>query len=265
MVRGLNSSSESELGWLGEFAKGATRIPVRRELCKLITGRPSDFRRRLLSLLSFKFREFGSVMALSIIGAADEGVKRLEGASSTRDIGPPELSILLSPFDIKRLDAYANNILDYHVILDLVPSLAHLFFEKRLGPSVHLSAVQSAILLAVGLQRKQIEEVEGELGVPVSQVLALFVKVVRKVVKRMQEVQREGVSEKNGEVEGAKEASGAVRSVNGEADDATPRADERDVEMAAEVAEKDPEEESEERQVFREKQREMIQALDLSK
>lgn len=49
--------------------------------------------------------------------------------------------------------------LDYHVILDLLPAVASLFFEKRLG-DVHLSAVQSSILLALGLQRKSVEEVE---------------------------------------------------------------------------------------------------------
>lgn len=71
-----------------------------------------------------------------------------------------ELSFMLSPFDLKRLESYANNMLDYHVILDLLPTVASLYFEKRLGDEVHLSAVQSSILLALGLQRKAIEEVE---------------------------------------------------------------------------------------------------------
>ena len=71
-----------------------------------------------------------------------------------------ELSFLMSPFDLKRLESYANNQLDYHVILDLLPTVASLYFEKRLGEDVHLSAVQSSILLALGLQRKSIEEVE---------------------------------------------------------------------------------------------------------
>ena len=71
-----------------------------------------------------------------------------------------ELSILLTPFDLKRLESYANNMLDYHVIMDLLPTIASLFFEKRLGDDVHLSAVQSSILLALGAQRKSVEEVE---------------------------------------------------------------------------------------------------------
>ena len=50
--------------------------------------------------------------------------------------------------------------LDYHVVLDLLPTLASLYFEQRLGDEVRLSVVQSSILLALGLQRKSIEEVE---------------------------------------------------------------------------------------------------------
>jgi N-acetyltransferase 10 len=66
----------------------------------------------------------------------------------------------MTPFDLKRLESYANNMLDYHVILDLLPNLASLYFEKRLNGDVQLSAVQSSILLALGLQRKSVEEVE---------------------------------------------------------------------------------------------------------
>lgn len=76
------------------------------------------------------------------------------------DLSASELSILMTPFDLKRLESYANNMLDYHVILDLLPTVANLHFEKRLGAEVRLSAVQSCILLAIGLQRKTIEEVE---------------------------------------------------------------------------------------------------------
>lgn len=66
----------------------------------------------------------------------------------------------MTPFDLKRLDSYANNVVDYHVILDLLPHVASLYFDKRLGDEVSLSAVQASILLGMGLQRKSIEEVE---------------------------------------------------------------------------------------------------------
>ena len=35
-----------------------------------------------------------------------------------------------------------------------------LYFEKRLGEDVPLSAIQSSLLLGMGLQRKSVEEVE---------------------------------------------------------------------------------------------------------
>lgn len=91
---------------------------------------------------------------------------------------------------MKRLASYANNLLDYHAILDLLPSLAILYFTNRLSPSptepLRLSAVQSAILLVLGLQRRPIEAVETELGLPVAQALALFVKAVRKLSKAVE-------------------------------------------------------------------------------
>lgn len=127
-------------------------------------------------MLSFKFREFGSVTSLSVVEAANAGVKKLDEDKSkgiytvipttsltilsSTELSSAELTILLTPFDLKRLESYANNMLDYHVVLDLLPTIASLFFEKRLGDEVRLSAVQSSILLALGLQRKSIEEVE---------------------------------------------------------------------------------------------------------
>jgi len=80
--------------------------------------------------------------------------------------GPPlaltseELAFLLTPFDLKRLESYAQNSLDYHVILDLLPTVATLYFEKRLGNEMRLSVIQSSMLLGMGLQRKSVEEVE---------------------------------------------------------------------------------------------------------
>ncbi|ETW81501.1 hypothetical protein HETIRDRAFT_64813 [Heterobasidion irregulare TC 32-1] len=173
MVRGLNAANDDELQWLGEFAK--------------------DFRRRFISLLSFKFREFGSVMGLSVLEAANAGVKYLEAAQLS-GLASAELSFLMTPFDLKRLESYAQNSLDYHVILDLLPTVASLYFEKRLGDGIRLSAIQSSLLLGMGLQRKTVEEVEVELQLPVSQALALFVKLIRKITTKLQDIQKAAIS-----------------------------------------------------------------------
>ncbi|XP_006462977.1 hypothetical protein AGABI2DRAFT_224663 [Agaricus bisporus var. bisporus H97] len=242
MVRGLNSSTEPELEWLSEFTK--------------------DFRKRFVSLLSYKFREFGSVTALSVLEAAHSGIRTKEGESKD-EIQANELSLLLSPFDSKRLESYANNMLDYHVILDLMPIVAGLYFLRRLGEEVKLTAVQSAILLAVGLQRKSVEDVETELQLPVSQALALFAKLIKKISKRLVDIQKAAIS-----AELPSQSTGAVGVSR--ADDGTKEIKEKKAiegwKSVGEVLEDELNEAGDEAtKRLREKQREMIDALDLQK
>lgn len=76
--------------------------------------------------------------------------------------------------------------LDYHVIMDTVSIIASHYFEHRLAKNatdagVELSAVQKAILLALGLQFKSIDAISSELSLPVSQILALFIRTIRRV------------------------------------------------------------------------------------
>ena len=161
MIRTLsNPSGNTDNAWLGAYAR--------------------DFHKRFLSLLSFQFHAFPSILALSIIESANAGAK-LDSAYNIQPLSKSELDDSFSPFDLKRLDSYANNMLDYHVILDMIPLIAHFHFTNRLKPAVSLTGVQSSILLAIGLQRKVLEDVEKELGLPFSQLLAMFVKIVRKV------------------------------------------------------------------------------------
>lgn len=159
MIRPL-STSVNDPAWLGAFAR--------------------DFHRRFLSLLSYQFRQFPSVLALLIIESANAGA-RLDTSSPSSPLVKQELDEIFNPFDLKRLDSYANNMLDYHVILDMIPTIASLYFSGRLGPAVSLTGVQSSMLLAIGLQRKVLEDIEKEHNLPVSQLLAMFVKIVRKV------------------------------------------------------------------------------------
>ena len=159
MLRTL-STSPNDPAWLGAFSR--------------------DFQKRFHTLLSYQFREFPSVVALSIDESASRGAL-LDAASPPHVISRKELDELFSPFDLKRLDSYANNMLDYHVILDMIPTIGELYFSGRLKHAIKLSGVQSAILLSVGLQRKDLDAVEKELGLQASQLLAMFVKVMRKV------------------------------------------------------------------------------------
>lgn len=160
MLRTLDTGA-SDASWLGAYAK--------------------DFHRRFISLLSYQFRTFSSVQALAIDESANRGITLLEVQDLPTPLSKGELDALMSPFDLKRLDSYANNMLDYHVILDLLPRISEAFFLGRIKQDVKLSGVQQALLCAIGLQRKLLEDVEKELGLGTSQLLAMFVKVIRKV------------------------------------------------------------------------------------
>ena len=168
MLRPLaTASSSTDSSWLAAYAQ--------------------DFHKRFLSLLSYQFRSFASVQALSISESASRARNSSTSASefsNSKSLSRNDLDALFSPFDLARLDSYANNLLDYHVIIDLLPSLANLYFTGRLKAppcNVTLSGVQQSILLAIGLQRKDLSDVEKELNLPNNQLLAMFVKVVRKI------------------------------------------------------------------------------------
>ena len=153
-----------------------------------------DFHKRFLTLLSYQFRSFPSIQSLSI---SESATQKSSHILSSSPLTKADLDAAFSPFDLKRLESYANNMLDYHVILDMMPQIAQFFFTGRMRGSTHytsndggiqsnitsvsLSGIQQAILLAIGLQRKQLEDVEKELSVSVSQLLAMFVKIVRKI------------------------------------------------------------------------------------
>lgn len=235
MLRPLDNREDK--AWLGAFAR--------------------DFHRRFLSLLSYQFRDFASILALSVDESANAGFK-LDPANQPQSLSKRELDALLSPFDLKRLESYANNMLDYHVILDLIPSLATLYFTGRLRPAIKLTGVQQSILLAVGLQRKDLSAVENELSLPSSQLLAMFIKIMRKMSSHFSSL-----------VTGAIEAElphrehiGVSRAdASGAHDDEL--VDERFVALETGLEEELEEAGDETMKALREKQRELIDALPL--
>lgn len=135
----------------------------------------NDFRRRFINLLSYSFNTYSASLALSIL--INKSVTP-EITSMTKDI----LDIYFSSYDLKRLAMYSNNMADYHLIMDLLPSLARLYFLNMMNDT-HLSPVQSAILLGLGLQHKTVDKLAEELGLPASQLLALFNRIIRKFVQ----------------------------------------------------------------------------------
>lgn len=97
MLRPLESSDKT---WLGSYA--------------------NDFHHRFLSLLSYRFRTFEPATALGINESATSGA-RLDPSYSPPPFTKESLDQILTPFDLKRLASYANNLLDYHVIRKFIP------------------------------------------------------------------------------------------------------------------------------------------------
>ncbi|KAK5124243.1 hypothetical protein LTR85_001946 [Meristemomyces frigidus] len=236
MLRTLETGA-SDPGWLGAYAK--------------------DFHKRFLSLLSYQFRTFSSLQALQIDESATVGINLLDDAEKARPLDKTGLDELFTPFDIKRLDSYADNMLDYHVILDLMPSIAQLYFTGRMRNEngFKLSGVQQSLLCGIGLQRKTLEDVEKEVGIQTSQLLAMFVKIIRKVSTHFRQLQEGAIVKTMPE----RERQSAPDDVNGHADDINMENVGKD--LAAELAEGGAEFDKEER----ERQRKMIDDLPLDK
>lgn len=60
-------------------------------------------------------------------------------------ISRAELESAFIPYDLKRLEMYSRNMVDYHLIMDMVPTIARMFFLNQLG-DISLSAAQSVCL-----------------------------------------------------------------------------------------------------------------------
>ena len=69
------------------------------------------------------------------------------------------LQYFITLADYNRLKSYTKNQVDYHLILDLVPVLARLYFTGSFGQSLNLGYTNQVILIGLGLQMKSFEEI----------------------------------------------------------------------------------------------------------
>lgn len=154
-----------------------------------------DFRQRFMELLGYEFRKLPSGLAMTLLNVRPGFWESSAGENAAKTIS--ELKTSFSPYDLRRLESYSRNLVDYHVVLDMVPRLARIYVTGGFGSTdlFRLSPAQCAILLAIGLQRKSIDALETELGIQASQILALFNKVMRKISKHIRELEEESVAE----------------------------------------------------------------------
>ncbi|KAL5228273.1 hypothetical protein ABZP36_016538 [Zizania latifolia] len=137
-----------------------------------------DFRQRFRRLLGTSFRHLNFKLAMSVL-ASKIDFSDHEPSEYGTNITSKILGDILSPHDMKRLEAYSNNIVDYHMILDLVPILAHRYFSEKLPVNLH--GAQAAVLFCMGLQDKDIGATKEELGIQREQVLSNFIKTMKKL------------------------------------------------------------------------------------
>ncbi|KOM30646.1 hypothetical protein LR48_Vigan01g020000 [Vigna angularis] len=139
-----------------------------------------DFRQRFTKLLASTFRGMEYKLALSIIDPKinfkDQDPKEIASEKYLQSIGEH-----LSPHDMKRLEAYVDNLADFHLILDLVPTLTRLYFQQKFP--VTLSYAQASVLLCIGLQNQNISYIEGQTNLERQTILSLFIKVMKKFYK----------------------------------------------------------------------------------
>lgn len=167
----------------------------------------NDFERRFSTLLSFSFREIDLQTCLNILNArltiqkatnnedamqddkdqqdsqSQQRVRNILDQYILTNLQNEEVRNLITLLDLKRLQSYSSNLIDFYMIRDLIPIVARLFFLKAIDPACRLSQGQAVILAGLGLQHREIESVCGEIDIEVSQALALFNKSIKRISK----------------------------------------------------------------------------------
>ncbi|XP_047369805.1 RNA cytidine acetyltransferase isoform X2 [Vespa velutina] len=160
MLYKINSDQETDNNWLSAYWK--------------------DFRRRFITLLSYSFNTYPASLSLSIL--TNKAVP-VESITLTKEI----LDVYFTSYDLKRLDMYSNNMADYHLIMDLLPSLGRLYYLNMMG-DIHFSPAQLAIILGLGLQHKTVDKLAEELNLQSSQLLGLFNRIIRKSIQYLNSI-----------------------------------------------------------------------------
>jgi N-acetyltransferase 10 len=162
MIRALPKTSGVDDKWLDAFV--------------------NDTKRRFVSLLSGSFRDMPIRLAISVLEKMAECKDVVDRAgNASGKIKAEELSYLMTPHDMKRLELYGRNLCDHHLVTDLLPTIARLYFTGRFGEDFKLSSAQAAIVCGIGVQNRDVDAMTSELGLPSNQVLAMFNKAVRKM------------------------------------------------------------------------------------
>lgn len=142
-----------------------------------------DFRRRFARLLGSSFRSMECKLAMSVL---DPRINFTDSEPAAENGFITSLNGILSPHDIDRLEAYTSHLTEFHMILDLLPIIAHQYFQEKLP--VPLSYVQASILLCMGLQNQNVTCIAEQLKLTREQILSDFIKTMKRFYKYLHNV-----------------------------------------------------------------------------
>lgn len=137
-------------------------------------------------MLGYEFRDFDAALALSI------ALSRPDATTAQPVLSKEEMDMFLTPYDLKRIESYSRNLVDYHIIMDLLPTLGRMVFLQKFP--FELTMLQASIMIGMGLQYKSVTQLETELNIQSRQVLSLFNKAIRKISGFLSSVQDAAIS-----------------------------------------------------------------------
>lgn len=147
----------------------------------------TDFRRRVLRLAGKAFSPFTTSLVLSLLDNNTVKAAAAGKLATRADIGNS-----LLPHELRRLDSYTRNQVEFRLILDLTYDIAFMYFQDQF-PALSLDAIQKAILIGVGLQHKTVDKICEEFNMPSNQILAKFYDSMKKISKGLRKVMEDEI------------------------------------------------------------------------
>ncbi|KAJ7945318.1 RNA cytidine acetyltransferase [Quillaja saponaria] len=139
-----------------------------------------EFRQDFTTLLGFRFRKMDYDLAMSILNPKIT-FNDVSTPMSNSDGLLGSLKEHLYPHNVKRLEAYINNLADLGQIPGFAFSLAHLYFQEKLP--VTLSYEEASVLFCICIQGQDISYIERQMKLDGRQILSFFKKVMKKFHK----------------------------------------------------------------------------------
>ena len=161
-----------------------------------------DFKHRFASLLAFEFKTIPIKLALSLLEpklTTTTTVDQEENEAITKSsMKKNEIELFITKDDFKRMEKYAKNLSNNSNIIDLIPTLAKLFFNNKMN--IALSYTQAGILLGIGLQYKSFDDIKEEFEVELNQLLAMFNKMLKKFCSHIRGIYEKEIEKEEEEI-----------------------------------------------------------------